>query len=331
MSWRAPFIALLIMFLVPSAAAAQNDAGNGDDEVLVRVNGSDRVEAGESVNVVVIVRGDLVIEGDVLDTTVVVDGDVAVLNGATVDGTLVVVDGTLTLRDGSVTTADIFLNDDARWVQEEGATFTGDVRENGMGLDIGDSGAWRLALVTIVTWLGSTLVAILAALVFAGVGGRQLWASARNLSSRVAATILAALVFWFGLLLIMVPLGLSGVGALAIPVLLILGLAIWFLGYIAFGTRIGATVTRRSIDDPLNVHPYLPAIAGTLILQLLLLIAMAGLLATALIMLLADDSGSLGLILGLPTAIVFFSLWLVGIIGGGALVLKAVEAWSSNQ
>lgn len=132
--------ALLLSLLIPIPATAQEVDTGRDDQVLVRVNGSDSVEAGEVIDVVVIVNGDLEIAGEVKSTTVVVDGDVSVLNGARVDGALVVVDGTLTLRDGSVTDADIFLSDSSTWIQEEGAVVTGDVRQGDFNFRLSSSG-----------------------------------------------------------------------------------------------------------------------------------------------------------------------------------------------
>lgn len=325
---RIALIALLLCsLLIPSTAAAQERDADDDGEVLVRVNGSDSVEAGERLEVVVIVRGDLEISGEVTDATVVVDGDVSVLNGGRVDGALVVVDGTLTLRDGSVTDADIYLSDDAVWVQEEGAVFTGEVRQGEFGWELDSSGAWRLALLAFVIWAGSTLVALLLALAFAGIGGRQLWESARNLTARMGATMLVTIAFWVGLGLILIPLALSGIGWLMIPVIFITGVAVWTLGYVAFATRIGALLTGRRMSDVPEAHPYLQAISGTLLLQLVLLVAMAGVVAG----LIAGNLGSgLGLLFGGPAAFLYVLLWLAGILGGGALVLKAINAWAAD-
>ncbi|HLT19432.1 MAG TPA: hypothetical protein VKZ96_08255 [Thermomicrobiales bacterium] len=319
--------ALLLSLLIPIPATAQEVDTGRDDQVLVRVNGSDSVEAGEVIDVVVIVNGDLEIAGEVKSTTVVVDGDVSVLNGARVDGALVVVDGTLTLRDGSVTDADIFLSDSSTWIQEEGAVVTGDVRQGDFNFRLSGSGAWRLALFSFVLWLGSTVVALLVALVFAGIGGRQLWESALNLTRRLGATVLTTLAFWVGAGLIMIPLALSGIGWALIPVVIMTGIAVWYLGYIAFGTRIGALMAGRRMGDVPDRHPYLQAIGGTLLLQLVLLLAMAGLVAG----LIAGNLGDgLGLLFSAPATILLFLLWLAGILGGGALVLKAVSAWSAD-
>ncbi len=323
-------ILFLVLLLVPSTVAAQDTDNTEDDEILLRINGSDRVEAGEAINVVVIVRGDLEIEGKVLDAVIVVDGDMSVLDGARVDGTLVVVDGTLTLRDGSTTTGDIYLGEDANWIREQGATFTGDVQQGEFDFSADGSIAWPLLFLTLFVWLGSTLVAILGAVIFAGIGGRQLWEIAGNLSGRVGATVLAALIFWFGIGLIQIPLILTGIGILALPVLSIVSGAVWFLGYIAFGTRLGAALSRQRMDDPTVGHPYMTTIAGVLVLQLILLVTMAGLLGTLLMLLVSSYAGVLGAVFGSFSLILLLLIWLAGILGGGALALKAASAWSSD-
>jgi hypothetical protein len=323
-------LAVVVLALLPAGAvAAQPDVGDDpDDEVLVRVNGSQHIGPEEHLGVVVIVRGDLVVEGRVDNTLVVVDGDAAFLRGSQVDGTVVIVEGTLTLRDGSNTSADIHLGGDSSWIREEGAILSGEVRDD--EFDIGSSTAWSIILVTMIGWLGTTLILVVAAIVFAGIGGRQLRGSALNVTRRPGATVLAALAFWLGLALLAVPLLLSGIGALALPVMFATGLAVWFLGVIVFATRIGAIVTGRDLDDPEVNHPYGPAIAGTLVLQVLLLLAVGGLLASLLVALFADDAGPAGLLLGIPTFIVYVLLWLVGIVGGGALVLRAMAAWTNG-
>lgn len=323
-------LATLLLALLPSSAAAQDgDDGDPEDEVLVRVNGSERVGPEELIGVVVIVNGDVEVEGRIENTLVVVDGDADLLNGSQVDGDLVIVDGILTLRDGSTTSADIHLNGDSSWIREEGAVFTGEVNED--GFDIGSSTAWGFVLVALVAWLGTTLIMVVAALVFAGIGGLQLRGSALNLTARTGATVLATLAFWLGLSLLAVPLFLSAIGAFALPVMFVTGLVIWFLGYIVVATRVGAIITGRDLDDPGIAHPYVPAIAGTLVLQVLLLLAIGGMLAALLAALAADDADQLGFIFGGPTLFLYFVLWLVGIVGGGALVLRAVAAWSSDD
>jgi hypothetical protein len=324
-------LAALFLVLVPATALAAQagDDGDPEDEILVRVNGTQRILADEHIGVAVIVNGDVEVSGRIENTLVVIDGDAALLSGSMVSGDIVIVEGTLTLRDGSVTSADIHLRGDSSWIREEGAVLNGEVRED--DFDIGSSTAWSIVLVALLGWLGTTLIMVVAAIVFAGIGGRQLRGSALNLSARPGATVLTTLAFWLGLSLLTVPLFLAVIGAFALPVMFVTGLVVWFLGYVVFATRIGSIVSGRDLDDPTIAHPYAPAIAGTLVLQVLLLLAVGGTLAALLVALFADDAGAAGLLLGVPTLIVYVLLWLVGIVGGGALVLRAVAAWTGDR
>ena len=323
------FVAMLLASLGPSSAAAQEATPSpSEDGVLVRVEGSDRVDAGETLAVAVVVDGDLVVDGTVREVIVVVNGELTVANGGRVDGSIIVVDGRLVMRDGSRVTADVFLPGDSEWILEEGARFTGTVDPD---TTIDSSTAWQMVLGTFIVWIGMTLLLVGAAIVFAGIGGRQLWSTARNLSSRPGATVLTTICFWLGISLVAVPLILSGVGVLALPGLIILATVVWFLGYIAFATRLGSSLSGRRIRDTEIAHPYLPSVAGTLILQLVLLIALAGGLATVLSALLPDEPGNLGLVFAIPAIILQFVLFVAGLLGGGALVLRGLEAWSSRN
>ncbi len=94
-------LALFLFLLIPAAVVAQTADNANEDEVLVSVNGSDTIDAEESLSVAVVVKGDLDIFGAVSDVAVVVEGDLSIRDGATIDGNVIVVDGKLTLRDGS--------------------------------------------------------------------------------------------------------------------------------------------------------------------------------------------------------------------------------------
>ena len=328
--WRPLILALTILILIPSSLAAQTSEVTDDDEILVRINGSDEVEADESVGVAVVISGDLGLYGEITGVAIVIDGDMFVLDGAVIDGDLVVVDGDVTMRDGSVVNGDLYLSNDAQWTLENGATFNGDVQRGDWSPDIDDDIAWQFVIGALASWFGMTLLAIISAVVFSGIGGRQLWSSAANLSFRPGATILAALAFWLALTILVAPAILSVIGIPLIPLMMIIGFIIWYLGYIAFGTRIGAMMTGQRMADA-NVHPYLPSIAGVVLLQILALIAIATALAAGLIAWFGDNRETLSLLTAIPGMVIFSLLWIVGLIGGGAIVLRALGAWTSRD
>ncbi|CAN5801019.1 hypothetical protein BH23CHL2_BH23CHL2_28910 [soil metagenome] len=328
---RTILVALLALLIAPASVAAQTSDNDLDkEEVLVRINGSDIVGAEERVSVAVIVSGDLEIAGKVTGTAVVVDGDMAVLNGARVEGTLIIVAGRLTMRDGSVVSGNVYLSDDGSWVMEEGATFTGEVRQGSFSPRLEREAAWQIVIGTLASWLGLTLLAVVGATIFAGIGGRQLWSSAANLTSRPGATILATVLFWLGLLLITALFTLSFIGILALPAVFIFGTVIWILGYIAFATRLGALITGQRMDDAGISHPYLAAIAGTVVLQIALLVAVGGALGALLAVLLSDSAGGMALALAILASVFYVILWIAGLLGGGAVTLRALSAWSSR-
>ena len=344
---RRPALAALMLFLLLPAAVLAQSSEDAADGLLLRVNGSDAVAAGEAVDYAVVIDGNLdiagtideaavVIDGDldiagtIDEAAVVVEGDLAVLNGGVVRGNLVAIDGTVTLRDGSSVTGDIYLSNDASWVREDGATFSGEVHQGDFAPDVDREVAWRIVIVTLASWFGSTLVAITAALIFSGIGGRQLWTSAANLSTRPGATILSALAFWLGLTLLVIPAVLSLVAIPALPVIAMIAIAVWFLGYITFGARLGASISGQPMSDTSVCHPYLASIAGTVVLQLIALVALGFALGAGLIAWFGDGLAGLTLALSIIATVLYVILLVVGAVGGGALVLRAMSAWSSR-
>jgi hypothetical protein len=328
---RSLAIALAMFMILPMAVIAQTPEIDDDDEILVRINGSDRVEADESVGIAVVINGDLELEGEVSVIAVVIQGDMFVLSGAVIDGDLVIIDGDVTMRDGSTVNGDLYLSNDAEWTLEDGATFNGDVQRGDFSPDLGDDIAWQFAIGALATWFGATLIAILAAVVFSGIGGRQLWTSAAILSARPGATILAAIAFWLALLIPIVPAILSVVGIPLLPLLAMIGLIIWFLGYITFATRIGAMMTGLTMSDVSIRHPYLPSIAGVVLLQLLLLIAVGLALGAGLIAWFGDGRGGLAALTAIPALGIYFVLVVAGLVGSGAIILRSLDAWKAKE
>ncbi len=328
---RATIASFILFLLFPAVALAQSSDIADGDEILLRINGSDAVANTEAVNVAVIVEGDLEIAGAVQDVAIVINGDMTALGGSIIDGNLIVIDGTLTLRDGSRVSGDIFLSNDATWIVEDGATFTGAVEQGDLSPDLDDDVAWQLVIATLAGWFGLTLIAIAVAVVFAGIGGRQLWSSAANLTARPGATVIAALAFWLGLFLLVIPIVLSFVALLALPLIALIGFVVWYLGYVAFGTRLGASITGQRTADTSVAHPYLAAVAGVVVLQLVLLLAISGFLVAALVAWFGDGSSGLSVVFGIPALIFHVIIWLAGIVGGGALVLRAMSAWTAPE
>lgn len=325
------FLVCLVAFaatLVPVAAFAQDS--NSEDEFVLRIDGSEFVQADKSVGVAIVISGDLEVEGRVNDFMMVIDGDIAVLNGAVVDADIVVIDGTLTLRDGSVVNGDIRASDDATVITEEGSQFNGSFRDDLFDRDMSAVVIWNVFLAFLITWGLTTVVVLLTAVIFAGVGGRQLASSALFMTARPAGTVLSALVFW---ILVSGAIALLFVTILGSPLAFlvsIIAVMVWLLGYVVAGTRVGAMALGRKIVDEPGVHPYLTAVLGVLILQVISFFIWGGVATLATIAVFEGETGWLRLLIGIPASLLAVLVWIIGTIGSGALLYRAFLAWTGS-
>lgn len=325
------FLVCLVAFaaaLVPLAAFAQDS--NSEDEFVLRIDGSEFVRADKSVGVAIVINGDLEVEGRVNDFMMVIDGDIAVLNGAVVDADIVLIDGTLTLRDGSVVNGDIRASDDATVITEEGSQFNGSFRDDLFDRDMSAAVIWNVFLSFLIAWGLTTLVMLLTAVIFAGVGGRQLASSALFMTARPAGTVLSALVFW---ILVSGAIALLFVTILGSPLAFlvsIIAVMVWLLGYVVAGTRVGAMALGRKIVDEPGVHPYLTAVLGVLILQVISFFIWGGVATLATIAVFEGETGWLQLLIGIPASLLAVLVWIIGTIGSGALQYRAFLAWTGS-
>lgn len=237
--------------LSPAAALAQD--GN-DEGVLVRVNGDAELGVGETASVVVVVKGDLALEGTAR-VVVVVDGT-ATLTGAEVE-TLVVVRGTANLENGTVVTGDVFLTDST--LNNDGsAEVRGSTHRDFEGFL---AGFW---VIGILLALGLGVLAILGALVFAGVAPDTARSAGTAIRHDLGKVVLSGLGLWILVplvagLLIFTVVGIPTTFAVWFGVLPIMG----FLGYLVSGIWLGELLVAREGGEG---HPYLAGFLGTLIL-----------------------------------------------------------------
>jgi hypothetical protein len=263
-------LTLLVGLALASVPVAAQAADGKDHGLLLRVNGDVTVARGESVNTVVVVDGDLVVDGDVQEGLVIVHGN-AVITG-TVQGAVTVIDGDLSLRRGS-SVEDVNLVRSTLH-RDEGSTVTGKInhRQNFVF-----RGAW--AIFTVLFWVGMTIAILVSGLLFAAIGGRQLTTAARALTGEVGKTILGAVVFWIAVPVLAVILFVTVVGIpLGLGLLLFVLPGGWFMGYIVAGTRLGGAVTGLAGKE----HPYAAAALGLVALQLIALIPGIGWLVLSL-------------------------------------------------
>lgn len=266
-----------IAFFIPATALAQDatpaasgtisggevtaSLTDGEDSVLLKINGNTAVAAGDTIENAVVINGNINVDGTVNDTVAVFQGD-AVVTGE-VKGTISVVRGTLTLEAGS-TVNDVMLVD-SNIVRADGATVNGTIEDRGLDVSFGRG----LAVFSMLWWIGMAIVALAAAALFAWLGRKQLFGSVETLKTDFVKSLITAIVLW-----ILLPLGailvlFTLIGApLALLILLVVLPLLWLLGMIVVGTWIGSyiikpTDTGRAIGS---------ALLGTLIVLLVSLI-----------------------------------------------------------
>jgi len=287
MHWRLLVPAVLLaLLLFPNIALAQGATTN--DDVLIRIDGPITVGPNETAGTVVVVRDHADISGIVKHDVVVVDGDATV--SGTVEGSVTVISGTLNLQPAGRVAGDVeLIRSDLN--RASGSTIEGSINRSNF-----DWSGWNLLLLSIYFWISFTIIMVVAGLIFAAVGGRQLTSAGNLIAEKTGGTILAAIIIGIGVPIVAIVAMLTGVGILfGIGLLLFLMPALWFFGYIVAGTKLGSVILRRARSD----HPYLAALLGLILLQII------------------------GLIPFLGGAITFIA----GILGTGALVLLAWNAW----
>jgi len=253
----------------PDRARAQPPARarhrQGED-VLVRVNGPVYLAAGDTVSTLVVVNNDARIDGVVRNQLVVVNGT-ATVEGALLGG-VVAVNSRMTLGAGSRVEGDITLVR-STLDRDPGATVAGTIQER---QDFAIPWAFLWAL-----WFGMAVAILVAGLLFAWLGGRQLTEAGRLMTGEVGPTLLASLVLWVVLPAIAFLLFFTVVGIpLGLAVLLILLPAVWFVGYLVAGAAVGLPITRRFGWDERPDRPYRSVLVGLVILLLVALIPVVG-------------------------------------------------------
>ena len=291
MRWRLLLPLLVISLLMfPSVALAQGSGSK--DDLLLRVNGPITVNANEEVGTVVVISDNAVISGIVRHDLVVINGDATVTG--TIEGNVTIYRGTLSLQGTSRVAGDVNLVS-STLTQASGTTVEGSVNHSSF-----EWSGWEFFAFSVYLWISMTIAIIVAGLIFAAVGGRQLMGAGSLISRKLGATILSALIVGIGVPLLATVAFASVLGIpLGIGLLLFLIPALWFFGYLVAGTKLGAVILRQEATD----HPYLASVIGLVLLQAIGLIPFLG--------------GFVDL--------------LAGLLGVGALVLLGWNAWRGPE
>jgi hypothetical protein len=268
MKWLIALVVVLPFIFMPATASAQTP--EDDDDFTLRINGDVTIAEGERVNSVVVIDGDLTVEGEVTDFALVIDGN-AVVSGS-VGGDLTVISGDIDLASTAVVDNLNSVRGDI--IRAPGATVTGDIHERDSFRFLW----WAAGLFSILVWLAFTVTMVVAALLFAVFGGRQLAAASRAMTGDLVNTIIGGVFLWVAVPIIA---GLAIVTIIALPlglgIFLFLLPAFGFLGYLVAGTRLGTWLVGLGGREA-GERPPLAAALGTLALQLLLLIPAVGIL-----------------------------------------------------
>lgn len=265
---RRPLLLLVVLLIagLPAAASAQDETDSTRDGLVIHLNGDYTLPAGERADSVAVINGNANIEGELDGGLVVINGDSRVEGAVAED--IFLLNGTLTLGPDSEVNDIRLVNGDL--VEEPGATVLGSVD---------DEVAWyswsvgAALLFGLAFWFAATIGVIAAGLLFAAVGGRQLYAATRLMTDSAGQSILAGIIAMIGLPIVGVLILLTIAGIpLGIGILLFLLPAIVFLGYLVAGAWLGSLIIERTPATDSPRRPFASVALGLLIFQVLLLI-----------------------------------------------------------
>lgn len=280
------FIALLAA-LLPAIVFAQ-DASQGEEGLLFRVNGPVTIASQEVVDNVIVFGDNVTVDGTITGSLVVINGDATITGQVHEDVT--VVRGTLDLASTAVVENVSVIR--GEFARDAGATVTGSITEGDFQVSPWDWGVFWAFM-----WAGGTLVVLTAGVIFAGIGGRQLKQAGDAIQRAPGAMALGVVAAWIAAPILMFMAFFTVIGApLSISYFLFVLPVFWFLGYLVAGVQLGRTMLRSRYDE---AHPYLPALLGLIILQVIGIFPVFG-----------------GLI-----------VFIAGVAGSGALLVLGWRAW----
>lgn len=265
---------VLGLFLLAPAVTAADPAADRQS-VLIAINHDVTVPPGEHVDTLLVVNGTATVAGDVT-TVVAIQGTAALATGATAK-TVVAIGGDVTLAAGTVVSGDV-RTIDATVEQATTAVVQGTVGDMsaelvGMGLFLGPA--------IVLFAIGFLLAAIVAGLFLAAVGARQVRSAEGLISTEPGPVLVAGLA---GIMVTPIVAILAIVTIIGAPLGLGILFGLWplmaFLGYLLAGIWIGEWVLRRTSPDRPRERPYLAAVVGLVLLQLISFIPFAAAIAS---------------------------------------------------
>lgn len=233
-----------------------------DGRVLISIKGDVILPAGDQADVVMVVDGKADIQGDV-NTVVVIDG-IANLVGSRIES-VVAINSQVEVGPDTVVSQEVMRLDSAVHILGD-SQVVGGVTD--LAPAILNAGA-VLAPALFLLWLGFGLATIVAALLVAGLAGRQLREAERLLAGEPVQTFLIGLLAVIGLPILAILLMTTVIGApLGVGLLIGAMPLLAFAGYLVAATWIGSWIVRRTAarSDEAIDRPFMPVVAGVLVL-----------------------------------------------------------------
>jgi hypothetical protein len=257
-------IALLALVLTAPAATAALTGGS-DDEAIVVVNGDVAVEPGETVEGVFVIDGDARIAGVVDGDVVLVAGD-ALVSGR-IDGNLVTIAGRARLLPKAQVDGDLIYGDDRPRIASP-AKVTGEIEKEDW------SGSLDLLpfVGALVFWLAISISSLVLGILLLLIAPRAADAVFERARERIGVTIAIGLAIFIALPLAAT---LAAVTLVGLPLAIAIGLALLPLTAVAYVTA--AWALGRAIVKPPRGR-ILAFLAGLAILRALALVPILGVL-----------------------------------------------------
>jgi hypothetical protein len=257
-------VAVLLSFPAPAFAEVLPHDGS----VVMQVRADVTIPAGVHRDAVIVISGDVTIQGEV-NTVIVVDGT-ATLTGARVE-TLVVTGGTADVAAGS-TVDQVRILDSVYHASPEATVGSYETIEPAM---IGAA----IAPLALAVWFGFAIAYLLAGLVIAAIAGSQLRRAGASLTREPVTVAMAAIGVLIGLPLLVVLLAVTVVGIpAALAVAMVAIPLVWFVGSVSVAVRIGDWVLLQSRGRIEESHPVVAALIGLVVVGVLSVIPVIGFL-----------------------------------------------------
>ena len=261
------------LIAVPVALAADPSTTH-TGRIVVSTQGDATIPAGDQADLLFVTGGVATVAGDV-DTVVVIDG-AAHLTGATVQ-TIFAVRSPVELSGGTRVAGDV-VTVDSTVTSDASVVVGGSVRDLAKDL----AGIWYiLAPMAFLFFLGLSVAGIAAGLLMAGLASRQVRSAERLMAQEPFLTLGVGIVGVVAPILLAVLLSITIIG---MPLAFGLLFGLWplaaFAGYLVAGIAIGEWVLRRTSPTVERDRPYLAAVIGILLLEVMTIIPFVGAIAS---------------------------------------------------